>query len=119
MQKEIDGHNNIHLNINHSSQKIFDSYKNQSEKENLQRKIDEINKRWILLRKKSLEIRSKLESNSTHWSALLNSLSELINWCKAQNDQLKFKHDNLQLDVNHLQKQINDFKVSSTLLKLF
>jgi hypothetical protein len=57
LQKEIDNHNHLHANLNNTSQKIIESYKKQADKETLQRRIDDINRRWVLLRKKSLEIR--------------------------------------------------------------
>ncbi len=97
--------------MNNQSQKILNSYKRQIEKESLQKKIDELNTRWVLLRKKSLEIRSRLESNSSQWSALLGSLNELIIWCKNQYGQVDSKIQTVQADPVALQKQINDFKV--------
>lgn len=57
LQKEIDTKNDTYSNLSHKSNKIFDSFKKQSEKDNLQTQLDEINKRWSQLRKKSLEIR--------------------------------------------------------------
>lgn len=57
LQKEIDNHNASFLNLTQTSEKIIDSFKKQNEKENLQMQLEEINKRWSSLRKKSLEIR--------------------------------------------------------------
>ena len=57
LQKEIDNKNDTYSNLSHKSNKIFDSFKQQSEKDNLYTQLDEINKRWSQLRKKSLEIR--------------------------------------------------------------
>lgn len=61
LQKEIDNHNGAYSNLTETSDKILESLKNQSEKDNLRGQLDEINRRWSLLRKKSLEIRYKFE----------------------------------------------------------
>ena len=55
--------------------------------------------------------RSRLESNSSQWSALLSSLNELIVWCRSQNNQIDLRKQTIQADPNFIQKQINDFKV--------
>ena len=57
LQKEIDNQNGAFSNLTHTSQKIVESLKKPTEKETLQSSLDEINRRWSLLRKKSLEIR--------------------------------------------------------------
>jgi hypothetical protein len=57
LQKEIDNQNASFSNLTQTSEKILDSYKKQQEKDNLQNQLDDINNRWSLLRKKSLEIR--------------------------------------------------------------
>lgn len=64
-----------------------------------------------MLRKKSLEIRSRLESNTLHWSALITSLNDLINWCKTQHNQIILKKKSIQPDSINLQRHINEFKV--------
>ena len=140
LQKEIDNHNLAYSNLNTQSQKIIDSYKRQIEKEALQKRIDELNTRWIILRKKSLEIRykkpfkqlsvnirlfscflirSRLESNSSQWTALLSSLNELIIWCRNQANQIELRKQYVQADPNVIQKQINEFKVKKENESLF
>lgn len=119
LQKEIDSQNGAYSNLTQTSKKILESFKNQTEKDNLQSQLDEINKRWSLLRKKSLEIRSRLESNSAQWSALLNSLKELIQWCKDQQQEICIKKHVLQPDLNSICKQINENKVNFLLNKNF
>ncbi len=57
MQKEIDEQNMKFSNLTQTSDKLLVSIKNKEEKENLEIKLNEINNRWSLLRKKSLEIR--------------------------------------------------------------
>ncbi len=132
LQKEIDSQNDTYSSLSHTSHKILDSFKDQLEKDNLQLQLNDINKRWSLLRKKSLEIRqvsslftlkrvfhpitpfnfrSRLESNSTQWSALLSSLKELILWCQSQQNQIVIRKQELQPDINTVSKQINENKV--------
>ena len=55
--------------------------------------------------------RSRLESNSTQWSALLSSLKELTHWCKSQQQQIVIKKKELQPDINIINKQIEENKV--------
>ena len=57
MQKEIDNQNGAYSNLTETSSLVLDSIKNQKDKDELKDRLDEINKRWCLLRKKSLEIR--------------------------------------------------------------
>ena len=57
MQKEIDNQNGAYSNLSQTSQNILESLKKENEKDNLQLQLNEINKRWSILRKKSLEIR--------------------------------------------------------------
>ncbi len=52
-----------------------------------------------------------MESNSAQWSALLNSLKELIQWCKTQQQEISHRKKNLQPDLNLIVKQINENKV--------
>jgi hypothetical protein len=87
--------------------------KSQEEKDCLGEQLEQINKRWALLRKKSLEIRGRLESNSSQWSALLNSLKELIQWCKNQQNEIVLRKKNLQPDLAVTSRQIVESKVSS------
>jgi hypothetical protein len=98
---------------------VSGSLKTQEEKDNLGEQLENINKRWALLRKKSLEIRSRLESNSSQWSALLNSLKELIQWCKNQQNEIVLRKKNLQPDLALTSKQIVESKVSSFFVFLF
>lgn len=52
-----------------------------------------------------------MESNSGQWSALLQSLRELIQWCKSQQKEIGVRKRNLQPDLNLVAKQINENKV--------
>ena len=53
-----------------------------------------------------------MESNSSQWTALLNSLKELITWCRNQTNQIDSRKQSVQTDTSLLQKQINEFKVN-------
>ncbi len=57
LQKEIDNQNIKYSNLTDTSNKILDSLKKKEQKENLDFQLNDINRRWSQLRKKSLEIR--------------------------------------------------------------
>jgi hypothetical protein len=57
LQKEIDNQNIKYSNLSDTSNKILESLKKKEQKENLDLQLNDINKRWTQLRKKSLEIR--------------------------------------------------------------
>ena len=52
-----------------------------------------------------------MESNSAQWAALLNSLKELIHWCRMQQQEISMRKQSLQPDLNLVYKQINENKV--------
>ena len=113
LQKEIDNQNGAFSNLSETSTLVLESMsKNKEEKASLKAQLDEINTRWCALRKKSLEIRSRLESNSAQWSALLSSLRELIQWCKSQQKEIVIRKRSLQPDLNLVCKQMNENKVN-------
>lgn len=74
-------------------------------------RLYDLNKRWNILRRKSLDIRSRLESNSTQWFVLLSSLKELIEWCKEQQKQILLSKHSLQPDLNVINRQLIENKV--------
>lgn len=112
LQKEIDNQNEAFASLSAQSTLVLESMKNTSERDGLRTQLDEINKRWCSLRSKSLEIRSRLESNGAQWSALLHSLRELIQWCRVQQKEIDARKRNLQPDLNLVAKQINENKVT-------
>lgn len=57
LQKEIDGQNGAYSSLTDTSTLVLDSMKNQADKDGLRGQLEEINKRWCMLRKKSLDIR--------------------------------------------------------------
>ena len=54
----------------------------------LRRRLDDMNRRWNGLRAKTVAIRNRLENNTDHWSALLLSLRELIEWVIRKDTEL-------------------------------
>ncbi|XP_035715809.1 dystrophin isoform X4 [Folsomia candida] len=73
----------------------------------LLRRLDEMNQRWHGLKQRSMAIRSRLESNTEHWHALLLSLRELIEWTIRKDTELTALGP-LGGDVISLQKQMDD-----------
>lgn len=68
-------------------------------------RLDEMNHRWHALKQRSMAIRSRLESNTQHWHALLLSLREIIEWLIRKDMELS-GFAPLAGDVASVQRQI-------------
>jgi hypothetical protein len=111
LQKEIDGQSERFSSLSHASHKVLGSLKLASERASLELQLAEVSERWAALRRQSLQIRARLESNSTQWAALLASLRQLVLWCGSQRDQVRLEQRQLLPDAAALAKQIDDNKV--------
>ncbi|XP_012943976.2 dystrophin-like [Aplysia californica] len=59
------------------------------ESHKLQARLEEMNKRWLHLMEKSMEIRGRLESNVEQWSRLVKTLQSLVSWVSARQVDLQ------------------------------
>nr|XP_013817322.1 PREDICTED: dystrophin isoform X6 [Apteryx mantelli mantelli] len=89
LQAEIDAHTDIFHNLDENGQKILRSLEGSDDAALLQRQLDNMNFRWSELRKKSLNIRSRLEASTDQWKRLHLSLQELLAWLQLKEDELK------------------------------
>ncbi|KAE8750410.1 hypothetical protein FOCC_FOCC002969 [Frankliniella occidentalis] len=88
MQSEIEGHQDVFASLNGRGRQLLGSLASQDDALMLQRRLDEMNTRWGHLKSKSMAIRNRLESNAEHWSALLLSMRELIEWVIRKDTEL-------------------------------
>ncbi|BFZ09985.1 hypothetical protein BsWGS_13023 [Bradybaena similaris] len=87
LQAEVDSYQNTFDNINHTGSQVTrnmvapDSHK-------LQTRLEEMNKRWLHLMEKSMEIRGRLESNTDQWARLVKTLQTLLTWVSERQLEL-------------------------------
>ncbi|CAF0734066.1 unnamed protein product [Brachionus calyciflorus] len=112
LQKEIENNSFNYSSLNQNSKKILESYKSTNEKQNLENRLDEINKKWDYLISKSIEIKTRLESNSNaECGAVLKSLIDLKSWCKSKECELNDMKKQVQPDVNLVAKLLEDANI--------
>ncbi|XP_074663011.1 dystrophin-like isoform X2 [Tubulanus polymorphus] len=75
----------------------------------LKRRLDEMNHRWMNLRTKSIEIRSRLQTNAEQWTQLLKTLKEIIEWLLQKEEDLQ-QQQPIAGDLNSVYKQNEDHK---------
>uniref|UniRef100_T1IRG4 Protein detached n=1 Tax=Strigamia maritima TaxID=126957 RepID=T1IRG4_STRMM len=109
LQSEIDSHRDVYASLNDAGRKLLQSLETQGDAILLQRKLEEMNQRWINLKSKSMAIRGRLENNAEQWNQLLLSLRELIEWVIKKDTELTAQSP-IGGDVNHIQKQIDDHR---------
>ncbi|XP_013413171.1 dystrophin isoform X2 [Lingula anatina] len=106
LQTEIDSHQYAFEKLNGTGHQLVRNLE-PDEASTLQRRLEEMNQRWIKLQNKSLEIRSRLESNAEQWSKLVKSLQHLIDWVTAQHQEL-VRQQPIGGDVTLVQQQARD-----------
>ncbi|XP_034253175.1 dystrophin isoform X3 [Thrips palmi] len=109
LQSEIEGHQDVFASLNGRGRQLLGSLASQDDALMLQRRLDEMNTRWGHLKSKSMAIRNRLESNAEHWSALLLSLRELIEWVIRKDTELTGLEP-LAGDLATLRKQQDDHR---------
>lgn len=98
--------------LGQNSKKILDSLKHDNHKEELQKKLDEIDQKWESLIGKSMDIKSRLETNKTaECDTILQSLDDLENWCSQKSSEIDQMRQKLQLEPNLVLKLIEEINV--------
>ncbi|XP_034944626.1 dystrophin [Chelonus insularis] len=109
LQLEIDNQRDIYTSLNTTGRQILNSFTCQEDAIMLQRRLDEMNQRWLHLKTTSMAIRNRLENNSEHWNSLLSSLRELTEWVIRKDIELTSSGP-IQGDIVSLQKMQDDYK---------
>uniref|UniRef100_A0A0B7BP84 Dystrophin n=2 Tax=Arion vulgaris TaxID=1028688 RepID=A0A0B7BP84_9EUPU len=116
LQAEVDSYQNTFDNLNHTGSQVTgamvapDSHK-------LQARLEEMNKRWLHLMEKSIEIRGRLESNTEQWTRLVKTLQSLVSWVNDRQVELQ-KQQPLGGDLASVQRQAVDNQRLQQQLKL-
>lgn len=98
--------------LGQNSKKILDSLKHDEHKEALQTKLKEIHQKWESLIVKSMDIKSRLETNKTaECDTILQSLDDLKNWCCQKLNEIDQMRRKLQPEPNLILKLIDEINV--------
>lgn len=98
--------------LGQNSKKILDSLKHDEHKEALENKLDEINQKWESIIIKSMEIKSKLETNKTaECDTILKSLDDLKDWCNQKINEIDAMRLKFQPEPNLILKLIEEINV--------
>ncbi|XP_076466610.1 dystrophin-like isoform X3 [Babylonia areolata] len=73
----------------------------------LQNRLEEMNRRWLHLMTKSMEIRGRLETSTEQWQHLLRTLQTLISWVTHRQQQLQ-QQQPVGGDLASVTRQSND-----------
>ncbi|GFN77848.1 dystrophin, partial [Plakobranchus ocellatus] len=104
LQAEVDSHQSTFESLNHTGSQVSrtmvapDSHK-------LQARLEEMNRRWLHLMEKSMEIRGRLESNSEQWARLVKTLQGLVSWVSGRQLELQ-QQQPIGGDLASLQRQV-------------
>ncbi|KAH9509038.1 hypothetical protein Btru_048865 [Bulinus truncatus] len=104
LQAEVDSHQGTFDSLNQAgSQAIRNMVASDSHK--LQARLEEMNKRWLRLMEKSMEIRGRLESNAEQWARLVKTLQTLVAWVMARQAELQ-QQQPIGGDLASVQRQL-------------
>ncbi|XP_063403799.1 dystrophin-like isoform X1 [Mytilus trossulus] len=87
LQAEVDANKGTYDSLNTAGNQLTRTMV-AADAQRLQRRLEEMNQRWINLMTKSMEIRGRLESNAEQWLHLVNTLQELISWLMTKQQEL-------------------------------
>ncbi|XP_059157467.1 dystrophin-like isoform X5 [Physella acuta] len=104
LQAEVDSHQSTFESLNHTGSQVMRTMVT-SDSHKLQARLEEMNKRWLHLMEKSMEIRGRLESNAEQWSRLVKTLQSLVAWVLARQTELQQQHP-IGGDLASVQRQL-------------
>ncbi|XP_038058938.1 dystrophin-like isoform X2 [Patiria miniata] len=116
LQAEIEAHHNVFSSLNDAGSTQLKSGEPKEETEVLQKRLEEMNKRWNKLQGKSTEIRRRLEANAEEWSTLLKAFQDLLEWIRLKEEELASKKP-VGGDYNTVQQQNEDHKIFKSQLE--
>ncbi|KAL5009782.1 hypothetical protein ScPMuIL_012087 [Solemya velum] len=88
LQAEVDTYQSTYESLNNTGSQLTRKMV-ANDAQQLHRRLDEMNQRWLELMTKSMEIRGRLESNAEQWIRLLTTLQQLIGWVLTNQKDLQ------------------------------
>ncbi|ESO83438.1 hypothetical protein LOTGIDRAFT_169302 [Lottia gigantea] len=99
LQTEVDCHQSVYESLN-SNGNITDNRTS-----TMSTDLDNINKRWLAVLTKSLEIRNRLESSAEQWAHLVRTQEDLITWIDQRQEELN-QQQPVGGDLTSVQRQL-------------
>ncbi|XP_052240299.1 dystrophin-like isoform X2 [Dreissena polymorpha] len=115
LQAEVDSHQATYDSLNSAGNQLAQRMVG-TDIQQLHKRLEEMNQRWLSLMTKSMQIRGRLETNAEQWLRLLHTIEDLLAWILRKQHDLKAQRpvggDNSslkkQLDTNQkLWEQLN------------
>uniref|UniRef100_UPI00358F8806 dystrophin-like isoform X3 n=1 Tax=Myxine glutinosa TaxID=7769 RepID=UPI00358F8806 len=89
LQAEIDGHQDVLRSLDEDGRRAVTALQGSDEAFQLQRRLDDMNRRWADLRRRTMTIRMRLECDSEQWARLCFTLDELLAWVAHKDSELR------------------------------
>ncbi|CAG5122950.1 unnamed protein product [Candidula unifasciata] len=104
LHTQLDTHQPALDSLNHTGNQLARAMVT-SDSQQLQARLSEMNRRWLTLMEKSIQIRGRLENNTEYWSRLIKTLKSLVTWLNARQLELK-QQQPIGGDFTSIQRQI-------------
>ncbi|XP_076445085.1 dystrophin-like isoform X2 [Babylonia areolata] len=88
LQAEVDAQQGVYDSLSSTGHQLLTSMGG-PDAQKLQDRLEEMNRRWLTLMTKSMEIRGRLESSREQWQHLVSSLQALMAWVTHRRQQLQ------------------------------
>ncbi|XP_053396069.1 dystrophin-like isoform X7 [Mercenaria mercenaria] len=104
LQAEVDAHESTYDSLTSAGNQLSHRMVG-TDIQRLHKRLEEMNKRWLSLMTKSMEIRGRLETNAEQWLRLLHTVQDLLAWILKKQHDLKAQRP-VGGDNSTLQKQL-------------
>ncbi|KAL8624974.1 hypothetical protein ACOMHN_039861 [Nucella lapillus] len=88
LQAEVEAQQGVYDSLTSTGNQLVPTM-GASDAHKLQSRLEEMNRRWLHLMTKSMEIRGRLETSTEQWQHLLRTLQTLIGWVTHRQQQLQ------------------------------
>ncbi|WAR08807.1 DMDD-like protein [Mya arenaria] len=95
LQAEVDSHQGGFDSLTGAGQQLS-TRMGGADLQQLQRRLEEMNQRWLALMTKSMQIRGRLETNTEQWLRLLHTIEDLLAWILKAQHELKAQRPKLR-----------------------
>ncbi|XP_032828779.1 dystrophin isoform X4 [Petromyzon marinus] len=110
LQAEIDAHQEVQRGLDDGGARVVASLQGTEPAAQLQRRLDNMNRRWADLKRRALTIRARLDRDTEQWGRLGLSLEELIAWVDLKDSELASEMP-IGGEVAIVQQQLDNHRV--------